>query len=62
MTQNKTAWKHQKPISGNLISATLLELLRYFARIFITWSEYSTGTFSAEHLFSDHLLLDTCIA
>ena len=38
----------------------MLRLLRSFPRIFITCSDYSTGTLSAEHLFSEHLLLDTC--
>ena len=36
------------------------KILKYFPRIFITCPGYSTGTFFAEHLFSEHLLLDTC--
>ena len=38
----------------------LIKLPRSFPRIFITCSDYSTGTLSAEFHFFEHVMLDTC--
>ena len=33
--------------------------IKSFPRTFITWFNYSKETFTAEHLFPEHLFLDT---
>ena len=55
--ENRQLQNTLKQLKG--LNLTLLKLI-CFLRTFITCSNYFKGTFTIEHIFSEHLFLNTC--
>ena len=58
--QLQNNFKLLKNSMKGLNSCDFVEIDKMFSKNFYHLLYYSTGTLSAEHLFSEHLLLDTC--